>query len=137
MSGSIIDLYAPDYACSARGPCGCELCELLAEAKQLQCQLAAAEKREQGLQKTINGLIADVAAMDILLAAEQEKNKRLREIVEIIMTQHWDMAACNCWVCTKGREAGCSPMEKYLPMRKKGSGHGRVTVEPDGKGVGQ
>ena len=69
------------------------------------------------------------------LAAAEAENKRLREIVEIIMTQHWDMAACNCWVCTKGREAGCSPMEKYLPLRKKGSGHGRVTVEPDGKAV--
>ena len=70
-----------------------------------------------------------IAELQSQLATAEEKNKRLREIVEIIMTQHWDMAACQCWVCTKGREAGCSPMEKYLPMRKKGSGHGRVTVE--------
>ncbi len=36
------------------------------------------------------------------------------EIVERIMTQHWDMAACQCWVCRDGREAGCRPRDAYL-----------------------
>jgi hypothetical protein len=40
--------------------------------------------------------------------------EQLQEIVERIMTQHWDLAACPCWVCSKGREAGCRPREKYL-----------------------
>ena len=34
--------------------------------------------------------------------------ERLRAIVERIMTQHWDMAACPCWVCREGRAAGLS-----------------------------
>jgi hypothetical protein len=34
---------------------------------------------------------------------------RKRDIIERIMTQHWDMAACRCWVCTAGRGAGCRP----------------------------
>ena len=36
------------------------------------------------------------------------------DIVEVIMTQHWDMVGCPCWVCVEGRQAGCRPREKYL-----------------------
>jgi hypothetical protein len=36
-----------------------------------------------------------------------------REIIERIMTAHWDLASCRCWVCTAGREAGCRPREEY------------------------
>lgn len=28
------------------------------------------------------------------------------EIVARIMTQHWDLGACPCWVCKAGRRAG-------------------------------
>jgi hypothetical protein len=41
-----------------------------------------------------------------------------RDIVERIMTQHWDMKACECWVCEDGRDAGCGPRERYLPHRQ-------------------
>ena len=40
------------------------------------------------------------------------KNK---EILERIMTQHWDMHACECWVCTEARVNGLRPKECYLP----------------------
>lgn len=36
-----------------------------------------------------------------------------QEIVERIMTMHWDMAACQCWVCQEGRKAGCRPINIY------------------------
>lgn len=39
------------------------------------------------------------------------------EIVEQIMTQHWDMKSCDCWVCHTGREAGLSPKETHLKTR--------------------
>jgi hypothetical protein len=37
-----------------------------------------------------------------------------KEIVERIMTSHWDMAACQCWICRAGREADCAPRGDYL-----------------------
>lgn len=36
-----------------------------------------------------------------------------REILERIMTAHWDMAACYCWVCDAARKVGCRPRGKY------------------------
>lgn len=36
-----------------------------------------------------------------------------QEIVERIMTAHWDMAACPCWVCSAGRELGFAPRDGY------------------------
>ena len=38
----------------------------------------------------------------------------LMDIIERIMTQHWDLAACWCWVCQSGREAGCRPRAVFL-----------------------
>lgn len=40
-----------------------------------------------------------------------------REIIERIMTMHWDMRACECWICEAGRAAGCRPQEAYLLHR--------------------
>jgi len=37
-----------------------------------------------------------------------------KDIVEAIMTQHWDMAACPCWICEVGQSAGCRPKEHHL-----------------------
>jgi len=51
-----------------------------------------------------------------------------KEIVERIMTQHWDVAVCSCWVCQEGRKAGCHPMDSYLPHKTKEK-YGRVIVE--------
>lgn len=39
---------------------------------------------------------------------------RLRPIIERIMTQHWDMSMCLCWVCEEGRAAGCRPRSHHL-----------------------
>jgi hypothetical protein len=41
-----------------------------------------------------------------------------KEIVERIMRSHWDMAACQCWICVSGREAGCRPrnFDEVLPV---------------------
>ena len=36
-----------------------------------------------------------------------------QDIVGTIMTQHWDMKACDCWVCKAGREIGLHPNEQY------------------------
>ena len=43
----------------------------------------------------------------------------LKEIIERIMTMHWDMKACCCWVCEAGRKAGCHANESYLDWRGK------------------
>ena len=60
----------------------------------------------------------------------EAENEKVKEIVERIMTQHWDMAACRCWVCVLGREAGCRAREGY-PTNPLGSKEfGRVTVKP-------
>lgn len=40
------------------------------------------------------------------------------EIVERIMTMHWDMAACQCWVCQEGRKVGCRPRLEYGSQSK-------------------
>jgi len=59
-----------------------------------------------------------------------EREEKLEEIVERIMTQHWDMAACRCWVCQAGREAGCRPREEYLLCEHESEKkYGHVTVE--------
>lgn len=52
-----------------------------------------------------------------------------RAIVERIMTQHWDLKACDCWVCDEGREAGCRPRDRYL--RHKGDPRPSVKVEDE------
>lgn len=47
-----------------------------------------------------------------------------KEIIERIMTQHWDIVLCNCWVCDAARQNGFSAREKYLYDKKS-----RVIVE--------
>jgi len=36
------------------------------------------------------------------------------EIVERIMTDHWDLSMCLCWICKAGRECGLYPRERYI-----------------------
>jgi hypothetical protein len=43
---------------------------------------------------------------------------RNEEILERIMTQHWDMKACDCWVCTAARANGLRPKEQYLYQKQ-------------------
>lgn len=41
-----------------------------------------------------------------------------KEIVERIMTQHWDMVACDCWICEEGYKSKCGAKEEYLPYKE-------------------
>ena len=41
-----------------------------------------------------------------------------KDIVEQIMTQHWDMKSCDCWVCVDGRKAGLRPRETHLKNKQ-------------------
>jgi hypothetical protein len=61
------------------------------------------------------------------LRSEVERLDAVVEIVERIMTMHWDMAACPCWVCVDGRAAGCRQREVYL----NGRFHDRPSVRVD------
>jgi hypothetical protein len=40
--------------------------------------------------------------------------KEPRDIVEQIMAQHWDLAACQCWICRHGRKMGCGVYDEHL-----------------------
>jgi len=51
-----------------------------------------------------------------------------QEVIERIMTQHWDIAACHCWICEAGRELGYHAQDAYL-LHKSKIKVGRVTVE--------
>ena len=39
----------------------------------------------------------------------ERKSQVAIHIVELIMAQHWDMAACPCWICTRARAADMHP----------------------------
>lgn len=56
-----------------------------------------------------------------------------KEVIERIMSQHWDMAACHCWICEAGRILGYGTKEEYLSYKSKIK-VGRVTVEQALKG---
>ena len=38
------------------------------------------------------------------------------ELIERVMTEHWDMVACHCAFCLKARELGCRPRFCYPNM---------------------
>lgn len=42
------------------------------------------------------------------------------EIVQLIMTQHWDLGACPCWVCCAGRVFGLHATSDFLGFRSQG-----------------
>lgn len=50
------------------------------------------------------------------------------EIIERIMTQHWDVKACQCWVCEEGRKAGLRPRDIYLDYKPENAVYARVRV---------
>ena len=39
---------------------------------------------------------------------------KAEDIIEIIMTQHWDMKSCDCWICSEGRKLKLSPKRTHL-----------------------
>lgn len=53
-----------------------------------------------------------------------------KEIVERIMTQHWDLKACECWICEAGRLLSYAARVKYLQRNSKVK-VGSVIVEPN------
>lgn len=61
------------------------------------------------------------------------KDSGLKVLVDKIMTQHWDLAACRCWICEAGREAGCGPKNEYLHLSlarvKVGDGSGNLDAK--------
>ena len=63
---------------------------------------------------------------------EPEPPMSERDIVERIMTMHWDLAACPCWVCEAGRAAGCRPRDYHLQYKlPKEERLGDVHVDDD------
>lgn len=52
------------------------------------------------------------------LAAEVGLDERgamtAEEIIEKIMTRHWDMDACRCWICEAGRALRLRPRPRHL-----------------------
>lgn len=36
-----------------------------------------------------------------------------RELIERVLTEHWDFAACRCAFCEKAREMGYRPRDGY------------------------
>jgi hypothetical protein len=56
-------------------------------------------------------------------------------VIEIIMAQHWDMVACNCWICTAGRENNIRAYEHNLPHRLLPKRYGFVRI--DGEWMGK
>lgn len=57
-----------------------------------------------------------------------ERITTAEDIVTEIMTQHWDLIACACWVCKAGRRIGLGAVEEHLP-RVSGVKFPRVNVE--------
>ena len=49
-----------------------------------------------------------------------------QEVVERIMTAHWDMTACRCWICEAGRCLGFQCRDDYLLHK-----HGNREKYPD------
>lgn len=54
------------------------------------------------------------AACDRRIQSLEAKVERHAEIIERVMTSHWDMKACECWLCEEGRLLGCRPRGDYL-----------------------
>ena len=38
-----------------------------------------------------------------------------QEVIERIMSHHWDMTACKCWICQAGRNLSYGARSEYLP----------------------
>ena len=57
-----------------------------------------------------------------------EMTTTAENIVTQIMTQHWDLGACMCWVCKAGRKIGLGAVEEHL-SRVSGVRFPRVKVE--------
>ena len=72
--------------------------------------------------------LCDVMAEKLSMPEDYESAMDAEEIVERIMTMHWDIAACTCWICREGRKTGLACKDKYLP-HKSNVKVGNVAVE--------
>lgn len=43
------------------------------------------------------------------------RNHTEQELIEQLMTMHWDMAMCLCGACEYGRSKGYAPRSIYMP----------------------
>jgi len=57
--------------------------------------------------------------VNLTKAVERRQKMSAEEIVERIMTQHWDMAACTCWICRHGRAEGLRPRVHYRDIERE------------------
>ncbi len=55
-----------------------------------------------------------LAQRDKELVETKAENKRLWGIIGIVMTAHWDMKCCDCWLCRMGRVLKCHPVDMHL-----------------------
>lgn len=51
------------------------------------------------------------------------------EIVERIMTRHWDFVDCSCWICRSGRALRLAPRDTYLRHRQQTDPLGKLVIE--------
>lgn len=42
-----------------------------------------------------------------------DAEQHLKNLIERVMSAHWDMAACQCWFCREARSLGCHPRGGY------------------------
>jgi len=59
------------------------------------------------------------AAAASRLPAKEPTAEALRELIERVMTTHWDIFACSCAFCRKGRQLGCRPRSGYDTSPRK------------------
>ena len=43
----------------------------------------------------------------------EEREERLLDIIERVMTEHWDIGACPCQFCVDARAIGCRPRQCF------------------------
>jgi len=63
---------------------------------------------------------------------DDETLRTPQDIVERIMAMHWDLAACQCWICRYGREMGCRVYERHVHAQR---GHGKLPFVRMERGV--
>lgn len=92
------------------------------EIDRLKVQRGKAREATVVLHERTAWLIEELKKAESQLTAAPNKNaEELKAITERIMTQHWDMSCCRCWVCVEGRKLGCRPRETYLHDKTKGA----------------
>ncbi len=103
--------------------CARHIAELQFNLDGSQTALVEAENRAQLAETYIRSddmkdSVELIDAREQIATLTQEREKAAA-IISQIMTMHWDMAACRCWVCEAGRQIGCGASDQYLRWRDK------------------